>query len=83
MLREIMFRRPLTLSVLTERRVYQPYGMNGIVCEMCWCECVCVCVCVGGAPGAKGKNLLIRANGEMIDLGGKECAAVQPWVSHS
>ena len=29
-LREVMFRRPLTLSVLTERRVYQPYGMNGV-----------------------------------------------------
>ena len=41
----------------------------------------CVSSCVGGASGAKGKNLLIRANGEMIDLGGKECASVQPWVS--
>ncbi|CAH0550452.1 unnamed protein product [Brassicogethes aeneus] len=28
-LREIMFRSPLTLSVLTERRVLQPYGMEG------------------------------------------------------
>ena len=27
--RELLFRRPLTLSVLTERRVLAPYGMNG------------------------------------------------------
>jgi len=27
--RETMFRRPLTLSVLTERRVYSPYGLKG------------------------------------------------------
>ncbi|CAF0933153.1 unnamed protein product [Rotaria sordida] len=27
--RQILFRRSMTLSVLTERRVYQPYGLNG------------------------------------------------------
>uniref|UniRef100_A0A5S6QWQ4 5-oxoprolinase n=1 Tax=Trichuris muris TaxID=70415 RepID=A0A5S6QWQ4_TRIMR len=27
--REMLFRRPLTLSVLTERRVFAPYGLNG------------------------------------------------------
>lgn len=27
--RELLFRKPLTLSVLTERRVFSPYGMNG------------------------------------------------------
>lgn len=27
--REILFRKPSTLSVLTERRVLHPYGMNG------------------------------------------------------
>jgi 5-oxoprolinase (ATP-hydrolysing) len=27
--RELMFRRNMTLSVLTERRVFSPYGMNG------------------------------------------------------
>ncbi|XP_055854712.1 5-oxoprolinase [Episyrphus balteatus] len=27
--RELLFRKPLTLSVLTERRALQPYGMNG------------------------------------------------------
>ncbi|KAL3287746.1 hypothetical protein HHI36_002210, partial [Cryptolaemus montrouzieri] len=28
-LREILFRSPITLSVLTERRVLEPYGMEG------------------------------------------------------
>lgn len=27
--REIVFRKPLTLSVLTERRVFAPYGLSG------------------------------------------------------
>jgi 5-oxoprolinase (ATP-hydrolysing) len=27
--RELLFRRHITLSVLTERRVFHPYGMNG------------------------------------------------------
>lgn len=27
--RELLFRAPVTLSVLTERRVLQPYGMAG------------------------------------------------------
>ena len=27
--RELVFRRQLTLSVLTERRVYHPYGLQG------------------------------------------------------
>ncbi|PVD21468.1 hypothetical protein C0Q70_19641 [Pomacea canaliculata] len=28
-IREILFRKPLTLSVLTERRVFSPYGLQG------------------------------------------------------
>ena len=28
-IRELKFRRPLVLSLLTERRVYSPYGMHG------------------------------------------------------
>lgn len=27
--RELLFRKPLVLSVLTERRVFAPYGLNG------------------------------------------------------
>ncbi len=29
--REVLFRQPLTLSVLTERRVYAPYGLKGFL----------------------------------------------------
>ena len=28
-IREMLFRKPLTLSVLSERRVHQPYGLHG------------------------------------------------------
>jgi 5-oxoprolinase (ATP-hydrolysing) len=28
-IREMLFRKPLILSVLTERRVYSPYGLKG------------------------------------------------------
>jgi 5-oxoprolinase (ATP-hydrolysing) len=59
-LREILFRAPLTLSVLTERRVLQPYGLNG------------------GGPGARGLNLLIRADGRTINLGPKNAVTIQP-----
>lgn len=51
--RELLFRKPLTLSVLTERRVLRPYGMNG------------------GASAKSGVNLLNKANGLTIYLGGK------------
>lgn len=29
--RELLFRAPITLSILTERRVFAPYGMEGRV----------------------------------------------------
>lgn len=31
--RELIFRRTVQLSVLTERRAFQPYGMNGKYCH--------------------------------------------------
>lgn len=56
-IREILARRTLRFSILSERRVYAPYGM------------------AGGAPGAKGENLVWKRNGEgvleKISLGGK------------
>ncbi|XP_057652765.1 5-oxoprolinase isoform X1 [Diorhabda carinulata] len=58
--RELMFRSALTLSVLTERRVLQPYGLEG------------------GEPGSRGMNLLIRADGRIINLGPKTAVSVQP-----
>lgn len=29
MIRSLQFRRPLSLALLTERRVFAPYGLNG------------------------------------------------------
>lgn len=59
-IREILFRTPVTLSVLTERRVFSPYGMKG------------------GGPGAKGLNLMIKADGRIIYLGSKTAINVDP-----
>ncbi|CAH1992910.1 unnamed protein product [Acanthoscelides obtectus] len=58
--RELLFRAPITLSVLTERRVLQPYGMEG------------------GDPGARGINLLVRADGRVINLGPKTAVQIFP-----
>ncbi|GBP79512.1 5-oxoprolinase [Eumeta japonica] len=58
--RELVFRRTVKVSVLTERRVFQPYGMNG------------------GEAGARGLNLLQRADGRLINLGGKTTITAYP-----
>ena len=33
-IRELVFRRPLTLSILSERRAFCPYGLEGIVWKL-------------------------------------------------
>ncbi|XP_065676519.1 5-oxoprolinase-like isoform X3 [Hydra vulgaris] len=57
--RELLFRREQTLSVLTERRALHPYGLKG------------------GEPGSKGLNLLILADGYVINLGAKTSVPVK------
>lgn len=57
--RELLFRKPVTVSVLTERRVLQPYGM------------------AGGCPGKRGLNLLLKAEGRIVNLGGKTAVLVE------
>jgi 5-oxoprolinase (ATP-hydrolysing) len=52
----------MTLSILSERRVHQPYGL------------------CGGENGQCGKNLLKRADGRFINLGGKCSVPMQPGV---
>jgi 5-oxoprolinase (ATP-hydrolysing) len=57
-IREIKFLKPATVSILSERRVYAPYGIKG------------------GEAGAKGLNLLRKANGERKALGHREALKV-------
>ena len=52
-IREIEPLCPLTMSLLSERRCFRPYGMEG------------------GEDGACGKNLLIKKNGIVVNIGGK------------
>ncbi len=60
-IRRIEFLRPLTLSILSQRRgPYPPGGLNG------------------GQAGLLGKNMLHRAGGTIVDLGGSTQLEVQP-----
>jgi 5-oxoprolinase (ATP-hydrolysing) len=54
--RELEPLRPLVMSILSERRTLQPYGL------------------AGGESGACGRNLLIRENGIVVNMGGR-CTA--------
>ena len=53
LVREIEFLAPLNAAILSERRVFAPYGLNG------------------GADGARGENIFIRADGRKVNLGSK------------
>jgi 5-oxoprolinase (ATP-hydrolysing) len=50
--REMTFLAPLQLSLLTQHRVEEPFGM------------------AGGAPGMRGRQRLVRASGEVVELAG-------------
>jgi 5-oxoprolinase (ATP-hydrolysing) len=58
--REIEFLQPMTAAILSERRVFAPYGL------------------AGGEPGQRGRNLVIRADGRVVSLGGKNEVPVGP-----
>lgn len=58
--RQIEFLKSMTVSILSERRAFQPFGMEG------------------GAPGARGLNLLQRLGGYTVNLGGKNTVDVVP-----
>ncbi|CAM6093520.1 unnamed protein product [Calypogeia fissa] len=58
-IREIEFRRPVTVSILSERRVHAPRGLSG------------------GHDGARGQNLLFKADGRRVYLGGKNSIHVE------
>lgn len=60
LIREMEFLQPLHVTILSERRVFAPYGLEG------------------GKPGQRGENLFIRANGRVLNLGGKNEIQAEP-----
>ncbi|KAL4952639.1 Hydantoinase B/oxoprolinase-domain-containing protein [Aspergillus filifer] len=58
-IREVEFLIDMHTGILSERRVFQPYGM------------------AGGHPAARGLNLWIRKNGQIINVGGKASCYVK------
>ena len=51
--RRIRFLRELSVGILSERRAFAPWGLEG------------------GGDGARGVNLIVRGDGSVINLGGK------------
>lgn len=88
--RILLFRCQVVLSVLTERRSTRPYGLQGEIpfwCTACsgcsggmmtvsFCHC-----CLGGEDGAMGLNLLHKGDGRVLNLGAKNSISLQPGVS--
>ncbi len=58
--REIEFLEPVEVSVLSQHRVEEPYGM------------------AGGGPGARGRQRLVRASGEVVELGSVDGCHAEP-----
>lgn len=57
-IREIEPLRPLVMSILSERRTLQPYGLEG------------------GEPGMTGKNLLVKKDGVVLNIGAKRSGSL-------
>ncbi len=51
--RELLFLEEVDVTVVSERRVHSPYGLNG------------------GKPGKRGKNVLVKPEGEEVELPAK------------
>jgi 5-oxoprolinase (ATP-hydrolysing) len=60
LVREIEFLAPMQAAILSERRVFAPYGLEG------------------GEAGARGENLCMRADGRVLNLGGKNSITLAP-----
>jgi N-methylhydantoinase B len=58
--REYRFEDFATVSIVSERRRFPPWGL------------------AGGAPGAPGRNTLLRADGSTLDLGARAQVEVGP-----
>lgn len=100
-IRELVFREEALLSVLTERRAFQPYGLQGGWLPQLFPASFALLPPskdpislplplltpsslllppIGGEPGARGLNLLIRKDGRTVNLGGKTSVTVYPGV---
>jgi 5-oxoprolinase (ATP-hydrolysing) len=49
--RKVRFLEPMTAAILSNNRVFAPFGM------------------AGGEPGERGRNLVVRADGRVEELG--------------
>lgn len=58
-IRDLEFRIPIKVSILSERRAFRPYGLKG------------------GGDGERGRNLWVRKEGRVINLGGKNTAEMR------
>ena len=57
--RRIRFLRPLSIGILSERRAFAPWGLDG------------------GEDAQRGVNLLVRRDGSVLNLGGKNTYSAQ------
>lgn len=57
--RRIRFLRELSVGILSERRAFAPWGLEG------------------GADGQRGLNLVVRKDGSVVNLGGKNTYQAQ------
>lgn len=57
--RELQFLKPLSIGILSERRITRPYGLKG------------------GLQGQPGTNIVVRKDGLVMNLGGKNTYEVQ------
>jgi 5-oxoprolinase (ATP-hydrolysing) len=79
--RELLFRKTMTLSVLTERRVYAPYGLEGYSLNLeSLSRLASLHFSSGGEEGAKGSNSLLRRDGVLLNLGAKCSVPVHAGV---
>eukprot|EP00127_Corallochytrium_limacisporum_P003388 Clim_evm16s149 gene=Clim_evmTU16s149 len=58
--RELEFLSPMTVSILSERRVFRPYGLDG------------------GHDGARGRNIVLKNDGRVVNLGAKNSIQLSP-----
>lgn len=81
--RELLFRKTMTLSVLTERRVFAPYGLEGQEHLGFYDKRILfliLLIILGGGDGIKGSNSLLRHDGVLLNLGAKCSVPVHSGV---